>query len=213
MATDEREHDDPATPAPGPTEMAGRRTADADHAPEPGGPERAEAERLRKELKETNRKAAADRARLKELEQAEADRQAAQMSESDRIRKAQQDADRRAREAEERAEAAAARLAEKEVEFAVTQEAYQQGWPNPELAWRLIDRDRIATDPDTGKMIGVKEAVEKVAKQYPYLPGGATRGGGTPPRGNGRGAGTAGSVPTAEELAASLMRSGKYQHF
>ena len=188
--------DDPATGAtrePEPAETAARRDASHD-VPPTEATDRAELDRLRKALSEANRKAASDRKRLEELDRTDADRRAA------------------VEVAERKAAELAAQLMTREMEIAVEREARTQGWPNPELAWRLVDRDRIRVDPETSKITGIKDAVEKVGKDYPSLVGGAHRGGGTPPRearrpGDGR---TATGDDRVEDL---LLRSGRYQQF
>jgi hypothetical protein len=75
-------------------------------------------------------------------------------------------------------------LEEARMQLAVEREAVAQGWPDPELAWRLIEREGIRKDPGTDDYIGVSEAVERVARSYPEVVEHGRSGGGTPPRGD-----------------------------
>jgi hypothetical protein len=79
----------------------------------------------------------------------------------------------------------------------------------------MIDRDMVEIDPDTGKVKGAKEAVEKLFKERPGL-GGAKRGGGTPLRdtsGNRRAMN--GGVPQSleERTKAEFSTTGRYRQF
>jgi hypothetical protein len=143
------------------------------------------ADRDRK-FKEVNRKAAEDRKYREEREAEEARRKQAELPEIEREKKALAEAERRAADADRRAEAAAQALDELRLERQVEAEARKFnggiGFVNPELAYKLIDRSRVDFDGDTSQWNGVREAVDKLAKDYPSLVAQKRPGPGSPPR-------------------------------
>lgn len=192
MATDDTTRDDAERDEQAETaarEQAGREKSDRDRDRRPAEPDRDdqagddEKARLKKALSEANRKAAADRKRLEELEAAEADRKREQMTEADRVKADRAEADRRAREAEDRARQAEAALLNERVNSAVERAAQSHGFEYPEDVPKLIDRDRIEVDEESGRidLKTVNDAVERLARARPGLIN-ARRGGGTPPR-------------------------------
>jgi hypothetical protein len=82
---------------------------------------------------------------------------------------------------------------------------------DPELAPKLVDRDQIEYDPETGKFSRVKEAVERVLRDHPGLAT-AQRGGGSPAamrtKRPGTGDGAAEGVPSLRE---EFARLGNYE--
>jgi chromosome segregation ATPase len=142
---------------------------------------KAETERLKKAQAETNRKAAADRNRLADIDRQEEERKAAEMSEAERVRKNAEETARKLAVAEERATSAERQLQEFRISIMVEREAGKAGFQYPEDVYRLIDREMIEVDGETSKITGVKQAVEKLAKERPGILS-AQRGGGTPPR-------------------------------
>jgi hypothetical protein len=163
---------------------------------------KAELDRTRDALKKANREAAERRRRLEELEQAEADRKRDQMSEAERIKADRAEADRRAREAEDRAKRAEAALLSERINSAVERAAMEAGFEYPQDVPKLIDRDRIVVDDETGQIEikTVRDAVERLAKDRPGLVN-ARRGGGTPVRE------TQPRRPTGEFAARSVGRN------
>lgn len=138
----------------------------------------AEAETLRRQLKEANRKAAADRHRLAEIDRERQEKEDSKLSETAKLKK-QVEAERESRrEAEQKvakleADAFNARL-DREIE------RHAKGlFVDPEIAPRLVNRDLIEHDPETNKFSRIKDALERVLKDYPSV-GVAARGGGSP---------------------------------
>lgn len=183
MAADDQQIDDAAADGRGQAETAARdRTQapqDDDHASDPAELRR-ELDRLRSSLRETNRKATADRLRKEELEREREEREAAKLSDEERrSRELRATAERNAT-LEREAEALKAQLLAVRVDHAIEREAAAI-FEYPEDIPKLIDRDRIEVDEATGKFVGVKEAVKRLADQRPGLLR-QRAGGGTPPR-------------------------------
>ena len=42
-------------------------------------------------------------------------------------------------------------------------------WHDPEAVLKMVDMEMISVDPDTDKVVGVKDAINKLAKDKPYL--------------------------------------------
>ena len=121
----------------------------------------AELAELRKALKAANAESMSRRKRLEELEAAEEERKAAQMSEIDKALKAKADAEARAQAAEERMRTAAIRNA-------VVLAATRANFYDPEDAFRLADLDAVQIGED-GKVSGVEEALKALTKAKPHL--------------------------------------------
>jgi hypothetical protein len=209
MATDDTttQTDDTETPTETPTETATDK-AGADKATEAL---KAEAERLKKALAETNRKAQADRLRLADIDREAKEREDAKLGESERLGKRLKELEDQKREAEQRA----AKLEAEVLAARVNQEIERAAaghFGHPEVAPLVVDRDRITVDPDTGKITGIKDAIEAVLKRYPKL-GEAQRGAGSPaamspkrPGGGGTGGGG-----EKQDLRAEFARMGGYE--
>jgi hypothetical protein len=185
MAADDKTTDDVIDdPTPEPAEMApGGKDAEPDND---AAKLKAELDKVRKTLNETNRRAAADRKFREDKEREAEEKQAATLPEIEKERKARGAAEQRATAAEQRIQSLSSDLETAKLELVVEREARLQGWAHPELALRNIERDRITFDEDKGKHLGVKEALEAFAKMYPGIVNGSGDrkpfGGGTPPR-------------------------------
>lgn len=140
---------------------------------------KAEKDRTAAALTKANKEAADRRRRLDELETAEAERTNAKLSEDERSKRANAEREQRAKDSESRAAKAEAALLSERVDRAVEREAAEVEFLYPGDAPKLIDRDRVEIDPDTGKITGVKEAVAALIKQRPALVH-ARAGGGSP---------------------------------
>ena len=121
----------------------------------------AELAELRKALKAANAESMSRRKRLEELEAAEEERKAAQLSEIDKALKAKADAETRAQAAEERMRTAAIRNA-------VVLAATRANFHDAEDAFRLADLEGVQIGDD-GKVSGVEEALKALAKAKPHL--------------------------------------------
>lgn len=196
-----------------PAGKAPSRPATEREVPEDPDELRAELERSRAALAKVNRESAERRRRLEDLERAEEERTRAQMSETDRQKREREDAERRAREAEDRAREVETLLASERIDRAVERAAMELGFEYPQDVPKLIDRSRIDVDEETGKILGVKEAVDKLLKERPALLS-VRRGGGTPQRdaaGARRPTYPDGSHVTPEDRARQqLLASGRY---
>lgn len=148
----------------------------------------AEKERIRASLEKTKAEDLRKRRRLDELEAAEEERKNANLGETEKAARSRQELERRAVEAERLADARDRQISEMRLERLVEAEARKvkhnnaDGFENPELVFRLIDRTRVEFDPDSGEWTGVREAVEKFAKDYPNLLKQKGRSPGSPPR-------------------------------
>ena len=135
----------------------------------------AELERTRAALKAANKEAADRRKRLEQLEAAEAERQAAAMTETDRLKAEIEQANTRAAQADERAKRTLIRAA-------CVAEAAKAGVSYPEDVHRLADLSGVDVD-DSGAVTGVADAVKALVDagrvplsgkpQAPNLDGGA----------------------------------------
>lgn len=123
----------------------------------------AQIERERAERQSANKEAQQMRAKLKALEDAEAKRAEATLSE-------QEKAIKRAEAAEARAQELEARHREITVRSAVQAAATQAGIIDPEAAYKLIDAGKITID-DGGNVSGVTEAIKALVDSKPYLIG------------------------------------------
>jgi len=121
----------------------------------------AELERVKAALKTANSESASRRKRLEELEAAEADRTAAQLSEVEKAKKLAADAEAKAQAAEERLRTAMVRNA-------VVVAASKLNFYDPEDAFRLADLGDAQVGDD-GKVTGVEDALKALAKAKPHL--------------------------------------------
>jgi hypothetical protein len=139
---------------------------------------RAEKEQTAAALKKANEEAKKSRLRLADLERAEEERSQAKLTDEERARRANAEREQKFREAEDRATRVEALLQSERVDRAVERHAIEAGFLYPSDVPKLIDRDRITIDDD-GRPAGIKEAVDRLAKDRPGLLG-ASRGGGSP---------------------------------
>lgn len=121
----------------------------------------AELERVKVALKAANSESATRRKRLEELEAAEADRAAAQLSEVEKAKKLAADAEAKAQAAEERLRTAMVRNA-------VVVAASKLNFYDPEDAFRLADLANVQVGED-GKVTGVEDVLKTLAKAKPHL--------------------------------------------
>ena len=156
---------------------------------------KAELEKLRKALAETNRENAKRRKQLEAYEQAEAQRKQESMSELEKAQAALAELEKRATDAERGRKQAL-------LEKAVIAKAGALRFNNAEDAIRFLDPEKLEIGDD-GQVIGLDEALRAIAKDRPYLlqqPGqvGATN----PGRGGAEG-------ETAAQKRARLWGSGE----
>lgn len=132
--------------------------------------------------------------RLKELERQEEARERQAQEERDktlpeieRLRKQAAEADARAKAAERERDARAAELIRQKIAIEIERAATGK-FRTPSLAPALVDRDALDYDPETGRIKGVKEELERLLKHAPELAMQGDGRGGTPqpPRSPGR---------------------------
>jgi multidrug efflux pump subunit AcrA (membrane-fusion protein) len=206
MATDdpttdiETQDDPPAETATG--------TTGADKATEQL---KAENERIKKALAETNRKAAADRKFREDVERERQQQEDAKLGETEQLRKQVKSLEAEKRAAEQESAQLKADLVERRIDTEIERAATGH-FLHPEIAAQVVDRERITHDPDTGKISGIKDAIDAVLKKYPGLAV-ARRGGGSPaamppkrPEGGGAGGGD-----KQADLRAEFARMGGYE--
>lgn len=140
----------------------------------------AELARTAKALKDANREAASRRKRLEELEAAEAERENASKTE---LEKAQA----RATELEGQLKAREQQAQERAIKSEIRIKAVSMGFNDPDDAYRSDVLAAVEVGED-GEVKGVKEALEQLAKDKPYLlgrqkpiPPSADGGAGNPP--------------------------------
>ena len=121
----------------------------------------AELERVKAALKAANSESMTRRKRLEELEAAEAERAAAQLSEVEKAKRLAADAEAKAQAAEERLRTARLRNA-------VVVAASKLNFYDPEDAFRLADLGDAQVGDD-GKVTGVEDALKALAKTKPHL--------------------------------------------
>lgn len=157
----------------------------------------AELERVRQALKAANSESMTRRKRLEELEAAEAKRAQAELSEIDKAKRAQADAEARAAAADERLRTAMIRNA-------VVVAASKASFYDPEDAFRLADLEGVQIGED-GRVTGVEEALKALAKVKPHLVKALTAAGEL----NATAAGRA-TRPSAEETIRQKRAAGGY---
>ena len=143
--------------------------------------EKEEKERLRASLKKTSDEDARKRRRLEEIETEKEKQQAASGTDLERAIR-ERDAERkRADEAEGRTKESEGLRDAQMIDREIERNALKAGFEYPDFAPNLVDRRNISIDEDTGRVVGAKEAVERLAKDRPALLT-TKRGGGTPTR-------------------------------
>lgn len=157
----------------------------------------AELASLRAALKAANAESMTRRKKLDELEAAEEERKAAQLSEVEKAKKAQADAEARARATEERLRTAAIRNA-------VVLAASKANFYDPEDAFRLADLATVQV-ADDGAVTGVDDAIKALAKAKAHLVKVASGGGEINSTAAGRQ-----TRPSADELVRQKRASGTY---
>lgn len=157
----------------------------------------AELASLRAALKAANAESMTRRKKLDELEAAEEERKAAQLSEVEKAKKAQADAEARARATEERLRTAAIRNA-------VVLAASKANFYDPEDAFRLADLATVQV-ADDGAVTGVDDAIKTLARAKPHLVKVASGGGEINSTAAGRQ-----TRPSADELVKQKRASGTY---
>jgi hypothetical protein len=173
---------------------------------------KAENERIKKALAETNRKAAADRKFREDVERERQQAEDAKLGETEQLRKQVKSLEAEKRAAEQESAQLKADLVERRIDTEIERAATGH-FLHPEIAAQVVDRERITHDPDTGKISGIKDAIDAVLKKYPGL-GSAQRGGGSPAamrqkRPEGGGAGGGGEKQA--DLRTEFARMGGYE--
>lgn len=116
---------------------------------------------LLKEIKDLRKEAAGWRNKLRQAEEAEQARQRSEMTELERI-KADLEAERQARTQAEQ------RQREQLVRTQVIAAAARQGFTDPDDAIRMLDTSGLEAD-ESGKIDGLDNALQQLAKAKPYL--------------------------------------------
>ncbi len=122
---------------------------------------KAELEKARKALAETNRENAKRRKQLEAYEQAEAQRKQESMSELEKAQAALAELEKRAADAERGRKQAL-------LEKAVIAKAGALRFNNAEDAIRFLDPEKLEIGDD-GQVIGLEDALKAIAKDRPYL--------------------------------------------
>jgi hypothetical protein len=174
MATDDIDQTETETPTETSAETA-TGTTGADKATEQL---RAENERIKKALAETNRKAAADRKFREDVERERQQQEDMKLGETEQLRKQVKSLEAEKRAAEQESAQLKADLVERRIDTEIERAATGH-FLHPEIAAQVVDRERITHDSDTGKISGIKDAIDAVLKKYPGLAA-AKRGGGSP---------------------------------
>ena len=120
-----------------------------------------DAEALLKEVKALRRESAGWRTKLRQAEEAEAERKRSEMTELDRI-KADLEAERQARAQAEQ------RQRDQLIRTQVITSAAKAGFNDPEDAFRMLDMTTLVAD-ESGKVDGLDSALQALAKSKPYL--------------------------------------------
>jgi hypothetical protein len=215
MAANDQQHEEPAAD---PNQQANPDKNATPPAPAPSPEELVrENARLAAALKETNRKAAADRKYREDREEEERKRKDQELPEVERLKAARDDVARKAGESDARAERAEAELVRLRVDIDIERLAGANSprFTYPDLVSTLIDHDRIEFDEDTGRPINLAKLVRELAEKRPALLD-SLKGGGTPPRTppaprqGGNNANPNGQGPTAPDRVSELRSTVRY---
>lgn len=106
--------------------------------------------------------------RLAELEEAEAKRKGEQLSEKEKLEAAIAEKEKAIAAKQAELDRAQTEMVEIRTRNAITLEASKQGFADPDDAYTLADKSGVEIGKD-GKITGVKEALEALAKAKPYL--------------------------------------------
>lgn len=159
----------------------------------------AEIEQLRAALKAANKEAADRRKRLDALEAEEAKRKEMELSEVEK-------ADKRAKDAEAKAQQLEQRWRDGMLRSAVTIAATQAQFYDPEDAYRLADLSSLTVNDD-GTVTGTEDALKALVKAKPHLVKSTTTT--TPPDVNAQNRGRQ-QAPTVDDLVRAKLASGNY---
>jgi len=127
---------------------------------------KAQIAKLEAAVKDANKEAEKRRKRLEELEKAETDRQAAQLSETEKLQKKLSEAERKAIQLEE--EVGRMRLRSAVERAAALPTDKHGGFQDPSDAYMLADLAAVTAGED-GTYKGIQEALETLAKAKPHL--------------------------------------------
>jgi multidrug efflux pump subunit AcrA (membrane-fusion protein) len=177
MATDDPTTDDTTQDDPPAETATGKTGAD------PGNDKaieqlKAENERIKKAIADANRKGLADRKFREDVERERQQAEDAKLGEAEQLRKQLKALEAEKRAAEQESAQLKADLVERRIDTEIERAATGH-FVHPEIAAQVVDRERITHDPDTGKISGIKDAIDAVLKKYPGLAA-ARRGGGSP---------------------------------
>jgi rRNA maturation endonuclease Nob1 len=131
----------------------------------------AEFQRTREALAKANKEAEASRKRLRELEEAEETRKSGELSELERTKKAAAAAAQAKADAEAKAAAAERALIDTRIDHSIERVAAQLNIEYPAHVPKLVKRDKIGYDADTGEVDrnSVQKEVERLIKDCPNL--------------------------------------------
>ena len=121
---------------------------------------KAELEETRKALKSANRESATRRKKLEELETQEKERQDAELSEMEKLQKQIDELNAGKEKAEKEARSI-------QIKAAVISEASILNFNDPQDAFALVDKSQFEIDGDN--VAGVKDALQELAKNKPYM--------------------------------------------
>lgn len=139
-----------------------------------------ELDRIKKALTETNRKAAADRKFREDVEKDAQRKKDAELPELDRLKEEKARLEREKAELTAEKSRAEARALAIETDRQIERHAIAEAFESPELVPKLIERDRLIYEEDGSlRLSSVKDAVQRLAKDYPGLLK-AKSGGGSP---------------------------------
>jgi hypothetical protein len=163
-----------ATPAP--TPQAGEPPPANPSGTDTPKPSSRSVDDLEKEIAALRKENAERRVKLTAFEKAQADAEAAKLTELEKAKKAQADAEAKATQHERE-------MQELRVTVSIERQASKLGIVDSEAAAKLLDWSEIEYD-DAGKPKNIDKLLEKLAKDKPYLvgkPGAATSGGASNP--------------------------------
>jgi hypothetical protein len=117
---------------------------------------------LQQELSKARAQTAKHRAEAKAFKDAEAEKEKAALTESERLNRRLSELEARAKELEAKARA-------KTLEAAVAKQAVVLGIIDPDAAVKLLDAEDLEVDEETGEPTNVEAALKALIKAKPYL--------------------------------------------
>lgn len=167
---------DPITPPPAPGAPVQTTTGAAAgvEAPAPVA-ETLDADALRKEVAQTRKEAAEYRRKLREFELAQADAEAAKLSEAEKLKKQVADLSAKLTAAEQERQ-------ERTLRAAVEKAAAKLGIVDADAAYLLLDKSALAVD-EAGKVSGAEQAISALVQARPWLVQAAPTSAANPARG------------------------------